>query len=47
MQNVEKRLSKELLPVAWHHTGCWERCMSKDEKRGIEKIFTDNVGKWW
>ena len=29
--------------VAWHPTR-W--CMPEDEKKEIEPIFTDKVGKW-
>ena len=31
--NTCKKMRKELLPVAWHPTRCWDWCMSEDEKR--------------
>ena len=33
------------MPVAWLPTICWDLCMSEDEKKGTELIFTDKVGK--
>ena len=45
-KTLKKDISKELLPVAWHRTGCWNCCMSENEKRVIGSIFTDKVGKW-
>ena len=44
--NNGKRLKKEeLMPVTWHPTKSWDWCLSEDEKKGIDPIFTDNVGK--
>lgn len=45
-KTLKKDISKELLPVAWHRTGCWNCCMSENEKRVIGSVFTDKVGKW-
>ena len=33
------------MPVAWHPARWWDWYLSEDEKKGIESIFTDNVGK--
>ena len=33
------------MPVAWHSARWWDWYLSEDEKKGIESIFTDNVGK--
>ena len=38
-----KTQSKELMHVAWHPTRWY---MPEDEKKEIEPIFTDKVGKW-
>ena len=34
------------MSVAWHPTRWWGWCMEEDEKKGIEPIFIDKVGKW-
>ena len=39
--NYLKDVSKELMPVPWNPTRWWDWCMSEDEKKGIEPIFTD------
>ena len=33
------------MPVAWHPTKWWNWCLPEDEKKGIEQVFTDKVGK--
>ena len=33
------------MPVAWHPTRWWDWCMSEDENKEIDPIFTDKVGK--
>ena len=38
------------MPAAWPPTRWWDWCMSEDQKKGIEPIFTDkNQLKkiWW
>ena len=34
------------MPVAWHPARWWDWCLSEDEKKGVEPIFTDKVGKF-
>ena len=36
----KKDMSKKLMPVAWHQTRWWDWCMSEDQEKGIEPIFT-------
>ena len=43
---VEKDLSKELMPVAWHPTIWWDWCMSEDETKETDPTFTDKVGRY-
>ena len=33
-------ISKEFMPVAWHHKKWWYFCMLEDEKKETEPIFT-------
>ena len=39
--------------AAWPPTRWWDWCMSEDQKKGIEPLFTDknqlkkSGGKWW
>ena len=33
------------MPVAWHPAKWWDWCMAEDEKKRIESILTDKVGK--
>ena len=47
-------IDEELMPVAWHPTRWWNWCLPEDEKKRVEPIFTDRVGKflkvgakWW
>ena len=39
--NHLKKLSKELLLVAWHPTRWWDQCMTEDEEKRIEPVFID------
>ena len=32
-------IKKELIPVAWHPSRYWDRCMSEDEKKETEKLW--------
>ena len=33
-------IKEELLPIAWHTLRYWDWCMSEDEKRETEKLWT-------
>ena len=37
----KKKISEELMPIARHPKRWWNICMSEDEKREIEPIFTE------
>ena len=32
-------IKEELLPIAWHPSKWQDRCVSEDEKQGIEKLW--------
>ena len=34
------QIKKELMPIAWHPSRYWDWCMSEDEKRETEKLWT-------
>ena len=36
-----KKICEELLPIAWPPKRLWNFCMSEDEKKEIESIFTE------
>ena len=36
-----KKVNEELMPVAWHPRILWNFCMSEDEEKEIEPIFTE------
>ena len=38
-----KKISEELIPVAWHPSKWWNFCNSEDKKKGIEPIFTEGL----
>ena len=38
---LKEELNEELIPIAWHPKRRWNHCMSEDEKKEIEPIFTD------
>ena len=44
-KHIKKDISKELMPVACYPTRLWDWCLLEDEKKGIEPIFTDKVGR--
>ena len=44
IKHLEKA-SAELWPATWHPTRWWDYCLSKDEKKAMENMFTDKVGK--
>ena len=33
------------MPIAWHPKRWWNFCMSEDEKKEIEPIFTEELQK--
>ena len=37
----EKKISEELMPIAWHPRRWWNVYMSEDEKKEIEPVFTE------
>ena len=40
-QKAQKaQIKKELMPIAWHPSRYWDWCMSEDEKRETEKLWT-------
>ena len=45
LKAFKEKISKELMPVAWHSTRWWDRCLPGDKKKGIEPVFTDKVEK--
>ena len=38
---LNKKISEELMLIAWHPKRWWNFCMSEDEKKEIEPIFTE------
>ena len=38
---LKKKIGEELMSRAWHSSRWWNFCMSGDEKKEIEPIFTD------
>ena len=34
-----KKISEELMPIAWHHRILWKFCMPEDEEKEIEPNF--------
>ena len=40
-QSTEKIISEELMPIAWHFKRWRNFCMSEDQKKEIEPIFTE------
>ena len=37
---LKKKISEELMPMAWHPKRCWNFCIPEDEKKEIETILT-------
>ena len=37
----KKKISEESMSIACHPKNCWNFCMSEDEKKEIEPIFTE------
>ena len=37
---LKKDINEKLMPVAWHPNRCWTFCVSEDEQKEIEAIFT-------
>ena len=40
-KTFKKQIHRELLPVGWHPSRWWNRCMPKDCKMEIEKLWRD------
>ena len=38
---LKKELNKEIMETRWHPKRCWNYCMSEDQKKEIEPIFTE------
>ena len=38
---LKKTIDEELMLVAWHPTRWWDWCLSEDEKKRIDSIFTE------
>ena len=38
---LKKELNEELIPGVWHPNRKWDWCVSQDEKKEIEPIFTE------
>ena len=38
---LEKKISEELISIAWHPKRWWDFCMPEDVKKEIEPIFTE------
>ena len=32
-------IKEELMPIAWHPSRYWDRCMSEDEEKETEKLW--------
>ena len=41
MQTTLKKVSEELMPIAWHRERWWNICMSEDKKKEMKPIFTE------
>ena len=44
-KTLKKELSEELMLLMRHPLRWWDWCLSEDEKKRMEPIFTDKVGK--
>ena len=38
---LKKKISEELMKIAWHPKRWWNCCMSENEKKEIEPVFTE------
>ena len=36
-----KKISEELMPIVWHPKRWWNFCLSDNERKEIEPIFTE------
>ena len=34
------KIKEELMPIAWHHDHVMDWCMSEDEQKDMEKLWT-------
>ena len=41
VKNLKKTINEELIPIAWHPKVWCNICISEDEKKEIEPIFTE------
>ena len=39
-KELKKELNEKLMPVAWHPNRRWDWCVSDDEKKEIDPMFT-------
>ena len=39
-KELKKKISEELMPIAWDPNRWWNLCVPEDEKKVIEPIFT-------
>ena len=39
-KSLKEKISKKIMPIAWYCRRWWNFCMSEDEKKEIEPIFT-------
>ena len=40
---LKMNISEELMLIAWHPKRWWNFCVSEDEKKEIEPIFTEGL----
>ena len=40
LKSIYKKVSEKLRPIAWHSKRWWNLCLSEDEKKEVEPIFT-------
>ena len=38
---LKKKISEELMKIVWHPKRWWNCCMSENEKKEIEPVFTE------
>ena len=42
-KELKKKISEELMPIAWHPNRWWNFCVSEDEKKEIDPIFIEEL----
>ena len=40
-KHLKKKITKELMPIAWHLKRWWNFCLLENEKKEIESVFTE------